>query len=178
MSDQSPRRNGTPLTASKLFLLFCIGEDRYALDATEIAEILPRVKLKAIAQAPHWVAGIFAHRGEIVPVIDISALNSGQPARSRTSTRMVLVHYRYDDAHPAQLLGLILEQATETLRCPVAQFKAYRLDNRLSPYLGPVREDEQGLLQWIHVHELLSEPVRELLYPVPPIDLELLEDAQ
>lgn len=65
MTDQSPRRNGTPLTTSKLFLLFCIGEDRYALDATEIAEILPRVKLKAIAQAPHWVAGIFAHRGEI-----------------------------------------------------------------------------------------------------------------
>ncbi|RMR10765.1 CheW domain-containing protein WspB, partial [Pseudomonas savastanoi pv. glycinea] len=56
MTDQSPRRNGTPLTTSKLFLLFCIGEDRYALDATEIAEILPRVKLKAIAQAPHWVA--------------------------------------------------------------------------------------------------------------------------
>ncbi|EPN73051.1 chemotaxis protein CheW, partial [Pseudomonas syringae pv. actinidiae ICMP 19079] len=25
--------------------------------------------------------------------------------------------------------------------------------------------------------ELLSEPVRELLYPVPPIDLDLLEDA-
>ncbi|WP_024691336.1 chemotaxis protein CheW [Pseudomonas tremae] len=177
MTEQSPRRTGPPVTANKLFLLFCIGEDRYALEATEIAEILPRVKLKKIARAPHWVAGIFAHRGEIVPVIDISALNCGQPAHARTSTRMILVNYRYDDAHPAQLLGLILEQATETLRCPVSQFKAYGLDNCLSPYLGPVREDEKGLLQWIHVQELLSEPVRELLYPVVPVDLELLEDA-
>ncbi|KPY08048.1 CheW domain-containing protein [Pseudomonas coronafaciens pv. oryzae] len=177
MTEQSPRRTGPPVTANKLFLLFCIGEDRYALEATEIAEILPRVKLKKIARAPHWVAGIFAHRGEIVPVIDISALNCGQPAHARTSTRMILVNYRYDDARPAQLLGLILEQATETLRCPVSQFKAYGLDNRLSPYLGPVREDEKGLLQWIHVQELLSEPVRELLYPVVPVDLELLEDA-
>jgi chemotaxis-related protein WspB len=177
MMEHSPRRHGLPSTANKLFLLFCIGQERYALEATEIAEILPRVKLKAIARTPQWVAGIFAHRGEIVPVIDISALNSGQPARPRTSTRMVLVHYRHDTRHPAQLLGLILEQATETLRCPASQFKEYGLDNRLAPYLGPVREDEHGLLQWINVQELLSEPVRELLYPVPPLDLDLLKDA-
>lgn len=178
MTDQSAKRTGPAQVRSKLFLLFRIGEDRYALEATEIAEILPRVKLKAIAQAPLWVAGIFAHRGEIVPVIDISALNCGQPARPRTSTRLVLVNYRHDDRHPAQLLGLILEQATETLRCPASDFKEYGLENRLAPYLGPVREDAGGLLQWINVQALLSEPVRELLYPVVPLGLEQLEDAQ
>ncbi len=177
MMDLSPKRQGPAAVANKLFLLFRIGEERYALEAIEISEILPRVKLKAIAHVPQWVAGIFAHRGEIVPVIDISALSSGQAAPARTSTRMVLVHYRHDAEHPAQLLGLILEQATETLRCPVSEFKEYGLENRLAPYLGPVREDEQGLLQWIHVQELLTEPVRELLYPIPPLDLELLEDA-
>jgi chemotaxis-related protein WspB len=177
MVDHSAKRNAPAQVADTLFLLFRIGQDRYALKATEIAEILPRLKLKAVAQVPHWVAGIFAHRGEIVPVIDISALNCGQAAQARTSTRMVLVHYRHDDRHPAQMLGLILEQATETLRCPASEFKAYGLDNRLAPYLGPVREDARGLLQWINVQELLSEPVRELLYPVPPLDPEQLEDA-
>lgn len=177
MRDHSPRRNAVAQVRDTLFLLFSIGEERYALQAREIAEVLPRLKLKAIPKAPNWVAGIFAHRGEIVPVIDISALSFGTPAQARTSTRMVLVHYRHDDKHPAQLLGLILEQATETLRCPASQFKEYGLENRLSPYLGPVREDELGLLQWIRVEELLSEPVRELLYPVMPPDIDLLEDA-
>jgi chemotaxis-related protein WspB len=102
MVDHSAKRNAPAQVADMLFLLFRIGQDRYALKATEIAEILPRVKLKAVAQVPHWVAGIFAHRGEIVPVIDISALNCGQPAQARTSTRMVLVHYRHDDRHPGQ----------------------------------------------------------------------------
>ena len=88
MKEQSPRRNDSSVPATRLFLLFCIGEDRYALEATEIAEILPRVKLKTLSRAPHWVAGIFSHRGEIVPVIDISALNSGQKARARTSTQI------------------------------------------------------------------------------------------
>ena len=38
------------------------------------------------------------------------------------------------------------------------------LDNRESPYLGPVREDALGLMQWIGVNELLTEPVRTLLF--------------
>ena len=178
MIDHLAKSAGPARIRDKLFLLFRIGEERYALEATEIAEILPRRRLKAIAQAPHWVAGIFAHRGEIVPVIDISALNSSVPAQPRTSTRLVLVNYRHEEQRPAQLLGLILEQATETLRCPASDFKEYGLDNRLAPYLGPVREDALGLLQWVDVQELLSEPVRELLYPVTPLDLAQLEDAR
>jgi chemotaxis-related protein WspB len=75
-----------------VFLLFRIGSERYALRATEVAEVLPRLPLKPIAQAPHWVAGVFAYRGAVVPVIDLSALTFGQPAEARTSTRLVLVH--------------------------------------------------------------------------------------
>ena len=42
-----------------------------------MAEVLPRLPLKPIAQAPHWVAGVFAYRGAVVPVIDLSALTFG-----------------------------------------------------------------------------------------------------
>jgi len=109
-------------------------------------------------------------------VIDLSALTFGQPAQARTSTRLVLVHYRPDEATPAQLLGLILEQATDTLRCNPADFQPYGLDNRQAPYLGPVREDAQGLLQWVRVADLLDEQVRALLFPSPPLDLAQFEE--
>jgi chemotaxis-related protein WspB len=33
------------------------------------------------------------------------------------------------------------------------------------------------LLQWVRVQDLLNDPVRELLYPEPPLSLELFEDA-
>ena len=69
------------------------------------------------------------------------------PAAARTSTRLVLVHYRPAGEVPRRLLGLILEQATDTLRCNPTEFQPYGLDNRDAPYLGPVREDAQGLLQ-------------------------------
>ncbi len=167
MSIHPVRRGSHSTCNNKLFLLFRIGEERYALEALEIAEILPRLPLKPIAHAPHWVAGVLAHRGALIPVVDLSALSFGQPARVRNSTRLVLVNYRVDARRPAQLLGLILEQATDTLRCAPGEFKPYGLDNPEARYLGPVREDESGLLQWIGVQNLLSDAVRALLYPLP-----------
>jgi chemotaxis-related protein WspB len=90
----------------------------------------------------------------------------------------VLVHYRVSAEKPAQLLGLIIEQATDTLRCPPSEFKEYGLDNdKFAPYLGPVREDASGLVQWVRVQDLLTEPVRDLLFPTPPALIELLEEG-
>lgn len=145
--------------AGLLFLLFTLGEQRFALPAREVVEVLPLVPLKAIPQAPAWVGGVFAYRGQVVPVIDVRQLALGSPAVRRTSTRLVLVQYR-----PDQCLGLVLEHASETLRCDPAQFKPYGLHNADTAYLGPIREDERGLLQWITVAELLDARAQALLY--------------
>ena len=164
MSDLAAKRGAVPAAKKALFLVFHIGGERYALKATEVAEVLPRVPLKPIAHAPLWVAGIFAHRGALVPVIDLCALTFGKPAQARTSTRLVLVNYQPQPWAEPRWLGLILEQATDTLRCGLEEFQPYGLDNREAPYLGLVREDALGLMQWIGVNELLTEPVRAVLF--------------
>ncbi len=176
MSEPTAKRTAVKPALQSLFLVFRIGNERYALQAIEVAEVLPRLPLKPIPRAPEWVAGVFAYRGAVVPVIDLSALTFGQPAQARTSTRLVLVYYRPDETAEAQLLGLILEQATDTLRCNPADFQPYGLDNRQAPYLGPVREDAQGLLQWVRVADLLDDQVRALLFPSQPLDLALFEE--
>ncbi|MFO2463797.1 chemotaxis protein CheW [Pseudomonas sp. 15FMM2] len=164
MSELAAKRGVVMVAKKALFLVFCIGNERYALKATEVAEVLPRLPLKPIAHAPAWVAGIFAHRGIMVPVIDLSALTFGLMAQARTSTRLVLVNYQPEPALEPRWLGLILEQATDTLRCDPEDFQPYGLDNRQAPYLGPVREDERGLMQWIGVADLLTAEVRALLF--------------
>ncbi|MGH8353401.1 MAG: chemotaxis protein CheW [Pseudomonas sp.] len=169
MAEAQTGRAGARAQASKLFLLFRLGAERYALEAREVAKVLPWVRLKPIAQAPPWVAGVFAHRGELVPVLDLGLLLGGQPALARTSTRTVLVHYRR--GAQAHLLGLLLEQATDTLRCNPADFRDYGLDNQGAPYLGPVFEGAQGLVQWVRVQDLLPAAVQALLFPpVPPTE--------
>ena len=100
MSELTAKRGAVKQAAQSLFLVFRIGNERYALQAIEVAEVLPRLPLKPIPQAPHWVAGVFAYRGAVVPVIDLSALTFGRPAQARTSTRLVLVHYRPERQPP------------------------------------------------------------------------------
>ena len=77
MSELTAKRVAVKPATQALFLVFRIGNERYALQAIEVAEVLPRLPLKPIAQAPDWVAGVFAYRGAVVPVIDLSALTFG-----------------------------------------------------------------------------------------------------
>ncbi len=151
----------------KLFLLFRIGPDHYALDASEVAEVLPLTTLKQIPGAPTWVPGLLVRHGQPVPVLDITALATGSPAASRTGTRTVLVHYRRDHATPPRLLALRLEHATETLRCPEESFVDSGIDPGEARYLGPVRHDARGLVQWVRVRALLPDDVHALLFPDP-----------
>ena len=146
-----------------LFILFQLGRDRYALDAAQVAEVLPLVQVKKIPHAPAGVAGVFTYRGAPVPVLDLSQLALGRAARSRLSTRVLLVNYP-DASGAKRLLGLIAENATETLRREPADFVASGVKADVAPYLGPVATDPRGLIQWIAVDKLLPETVREALF--------------
>ncbi|MGE8619653.1 MAG: chemotaxis protein CheW [Achromobacter spanius] len=166
--------------ARRLYLLFRIGGDRYALDAGEVIEVLGLRTLKQVPGAPSWVAGMLDRRGAPVPVIDMSEL-AGQGAAARvTSTRLALVHYRPAAAETAtptatatasnpgaadHVLGLILEHATETLHYDPAAFQPSGLDHPNARYLGSVLSDAHGMLQAVRVNDLLAPSVRAMLYP-------------
>jgi chemotaxis-related protein WspB len=146
-----------------LFLLFQIGQHRYALDSRRVAEVLPLVDIKEIPHAPAGVAGVFNYRGVPVPVVDLSQLTMGRPAQRRLNTRIVLVHYP-DDTGQLHLLGLIVERATETVRRDLGDFVPSGLTNDAAPYLGPVATDARGWLQWIDVAKLLPASMRDVLF--------------
>lgn len=149
-----------------LFLLFQLGSDRYALNASQVAEVLPLVSLKQIPQTPPAVAGIFDFCGDPVPVIDLSQTALGRPAQHRLSTRIILVHY--PDSHgEKRLLGLIAEKVTETMRREPSDFVATGVDNDAAPYLGLVATDARGVIQWVEVDQLLTPAVRDLLFKQP-----------
>ena len=146
-----------------LFILFQLGRDSYALEAAQVAEVLPLVQVKKIPHAPAGVVGVFTYRGAPVPVLDLSALTRGRPAHARLSTRLLLVQYP-DATGTKRLLGLIAEKATETLRREPGDFVASGVRTDGAPYLGPVVKDARGLIQWIEVDKLLPESVREVLF--------------
>ncbi|HOX57348.1 MAG TPA: chemotaxis protein CheW [Candidatus Paceibacterota bacterium] len=146
-----------------LFLLFQLDQDRYALEASRVVEVVPLLEMKQLPEAPRGVVGIFNYRGRPVPAVDLSALTLGQPARERFSTRIIIVNYP-DGGGTNRLLGLIAEQATETMRRDAKDFldSGVKLDH--APYLGPILMDQQRPVQWIYEQRLLSDSVRNSLF--------------
>ena len=146
-----------------LFLLFQLGKDRYALQASRVLEVLPLVELRKIPDAPKGVAGIFNYRGRPVPAVDLSELTLGKPSDPRLSTRIVVINYP-DEQGKLHPLGLIAEHATELIQRDSRQFlePGHKLGG--APYLGPVLMDSRGAIQWVHEQRLLPDRARDLLF--------------
>jgi chemotaxis-related protein WspB len=149
-----------------LFLLFQLGNDRYALEANRVVEIVPMLELKQLPQAPNGFAGLFNYRGRPVPALDLCQLTLGQAAAERLSTRIIVINCP-DGRGGQRLLGLIAERATEMLRRNPRDFVDPGFKSKEAPYLGPVLLDPKGTIQWINEQNLLSEHVRSLLFAEP-----------
>jgi chemotaxis-related protein WspB len=144
--------------SAMLFLKFRIGGESYALDAAQIAEVLPLLRITRVPQAPAGVAGLINYRGKSVPVVDLSELMLGEPARPHISTRLILVRYG------EHLLGLIAEQATEMMQREAGSFADTGIACDAAPYLGPVTQDGGQLVRWIKVQNLLPSAVSGVLF--------------
>ena len=155
-----------------LFLLFEIGEARYALETAAVLEIVPCVALRVLPHAPPGVAGLLNYHSAPVPVLDLCALATGQPARTRFSTRLILVRTPPSVATSGQgVVGLLAERATSILRREPGDFTRTGLRVSDAPFLGPVTTDAQGFIHRVGLEGLFTGAVRDLLAPA-------LEDRQ
>lgn len=143
-------------------MLFQIGGDRFALEATQVVEIIPLVALTRLPHAPAGVAGLFNYHGRPVIAVDLCKLTHGEPAAEHLSTRIIVVRYPAADG-AAHLVGLVAEQATGLLRKEPGEFVHPGSRSGTAPYLGPVLLDSKGPIQWVHEQRLLPETVCNLL---------------
>ena len=146
-----------------LFLVFQLGTDRYAIEAAQVVEVLPLVKPKQFPRAPLGVAGVFDYHGEPVPLIDLAELAAGKPSRKWMSTRIILVNY-IEKSGKTHLVGLLAEQATETMRRSEEDFKDAGVMVADTPFLGSVVTEAAGIIQRIGIQNLLSESVGSYLF--------------
>ena len=148
-----------------LMLLFYVGDNLYALDSSQVVEVIPRVIVRKIHHVPEYVAGLFKYRGTIVPVIDICHLIQGKPSSSHLSTRIIMVNYNGKDNNKLYL-GLMAERVTETLNKPESALVDAGGRGQLEqspPYLGEMIMDDKGMIQRIRLEYLLSDSQQKFL---------------
>ena len=145
-----------------LFLLLRLEHARYVLPAEQVLEILPLVRITPMPKSPPAVAGVIDFRGEPVQVVDLSLVLLGRPAKARMSTRVIIASCRTrgDQSKP---IGLLAEQATDTLRRDPADFTDSGLAAADTGHHGPVAIDEQGIIEWLKPERLLPGALHDAL---------------
>jgi chemotaxis-related protein WspB len=128
-----------------LFLLTRLDGDAFALDCGHVVEVLPRVDLIAMADAPRGVAGLLNYHGMLVPVVDLAMLTRGRMSLSRRSTRIVVLRSERDGESP-RLVALLGERATELLHAAPQDFAESGIV-RDAPSLGGIKLDQRGPIQ-------------------------------
>jgi chemotaxis-related protein WspB len=150
-----------------LLLVFHVAGAPYAVEATRVVEVVPRLELRPLPHAPEGLAGLLHYRGGMIPVIDLGIVLGSRPCPPLLSTRIVLV----DDQSPARsqpVLGLIAEQVGDVRN--VADDRVIPPPALLgqNPYLGPIISTEDGLIPVIAVERVLAEPLRRSLAEALP----------
>lgn len=141
-----------------LFLTFKIGRSRYALDTAAVVEVLPLVRAKELPRALEGVCGVLNYHGRPLPLVDLSALATGRPARATTSTRIVVVRVANSGGPggDSRLLGLVAEHATGLIRRGAAEFERAPLVGSGATAFGGVTTDAGDIVQRVEPARLLS----------------------
>lgn len=146
-----------------LALLLHAGNEIYALDARDVAEVVPFVSVRSVPQAPPHVRGILNLRGKPVPVLDLCRLVSERFCDNAHASRVVLLHYPSREK-PEHLLGLVGERITETRRVEERDLKSTGIMVRNAKYLGRVLADGPRMIQWLNISQLLPADLKQMLF--------------
>ncbi|MEO8337036.1 MAG: chemotaxis protein CheW [bacterium] len=143
-----------------LYLVIRLGADRYAIETSQVVEVLPLVRLKELPGAPAGVAGVMNFRDSAVPVVDLNLIAMGSATPLRRTTRIVIVQYEAEEGP----LGLLVPEATEALRLDADAFVDARIATEGARYLGDVLTTPDGVIQRVTVSALLTPELRDALF--------------
>lgn len=148
-----------------LYILFRLGDERYALEATRVIEVVPRLPLRPQPGTPDFIAGVFNFRGRIVPVLDLGTLTLGVPCAAQLSTRIILIDYTLKSG-VKRVLGLTAEAVTDAVNREPQEFVAVAAGQ--APHLGCIALDGVGMVQCVLPEQLLTSEVERLLFEEGP----------
>jgi len=97
MSQARPSLEPLPAGATRAaddawFFCLRIMGGRYAFEAPLVTEVVRLGPLTRLPAAPSFLPGVFTHRGEVLPVLDIAQLVGHGSITIRASTRAAVVH--------------------------------------------------------------------------------------
>lgn len=147
-------------------VVFHVGTERFAIDTSSVAEVVPGIPARPVPGAPDAITGVIEYRGVVVPVLDLCRLFDRGDCPSRLSNRIIVCDLQHtgrrwgEQQEDAQFLGVLAEDVTRvTTLDPDAPGSHPGPSTEGFQGLGRILRDNDGLVQLVEVHELVPADV-------------------
>jgi len=139
------------ITNRQTFVLFPLGEKRYALSAERVRELARQDALQTFPHTTPLLTGVVLRRNYIVPVADIAPVLIGPDAPAR---KFFLVVNR-------QVCGKSSPMAIPvTGECELADAEELPMTGELPPYVSGLLSLQDEIVEVLDIEKLLSMEVR------------------
>ena len=145
-----------------LLLTFQMGNERYAVRATEVIEILPLTTIRKLPQAPKELAGLLDYRHHTVPVIDLVQLTEKRTHHKVLSSRIIVMKYPLPDRE--EKIAIIAEKVTDTINIATSSLTDSHVQLPNAPYLGEIHNESGEYVQLIEIKSILTPDIQALLF--------------
>lgn len=93
------------------YLTFKLGEEVFALDVSQVREILDYIKITKVPQTPEYMCGVINLRGSVVPVIDMRLKFGLAKIEATVNTCIVVVEVNIENEKT--VLGVLVDSVQE-----------------------------------------------------------------
>jgi len=127
-----------------------LADGRYAFAAPLVTEVVRLGPLTRLPSAPAFLPGVFTHRGEILPVLDLGELLLRRAVSLRPGTRAAIVH-----AEPWRV-AVVAEEIEGLLRVPRRRIGPPPAAQAAGDFLQAVVPDDLGDIAVIDLPRLVA----------------------
>jgi purine-binding chemotaxis protein CheW len=99
------------ITDTRQYLTFRIGEEDYALDVSNVREILEFTTITKVPNTPEYMRGVINLRGSVVPVLDMRLKFSLAEAKKTIDTCIVVLEVDIDNEK--SIIGALVDSVQE-----------------------------------------------------------------
>jgi len=129
------------------YLTFLVGDESFAVSILDVKEIIEITNITRVPLTPDFIHGVINLRGNVVPVIDLSARLKNR--RAEISKRSCIVLVAVEISEGAQLIGMLVDEVREILEIPSANIQPapdFGADIRIDFIQAMVRVDEAFII--------------------------------
>ncbi len=124
MANLMQKQRDTSLAAQEQagqYLTFLIGDESFAVSILDVKEIIEITNVTHVPLTPDFIYGVINLRGNVVPVIDLSARLKNR--RAEISKRSCIVLVAVETSEAFQLIGMLVDEVREILEIPVTNIQ-------------------------------------------------------